>query len=155
MLALAALAGGGGPAAAVSAPAAPSGEERALLKAMNAARAAHRLPALRPSSTLARPAREHSAALERRGLLEHEGPNRAPFWKRLVAAGYPASRAMAENLAMVPGCGAATAREAVRLWLGSPGHRANLLSPRYRWVGVGAALTAPCDQVVYTADFGG
>jgi uncharacterized protein YkwD len=154
-LALALLASAGGTTAAAAAPAPPSGEERALLKAINAARSAHRLPALRPADTLARPARAHSASLARLGRLEHEGANRAPFWKRLVQAGYPSSRPMAENLAMVPGCGGATAREAVRLWLGSPGHRANLLSPRYRWVGVGAALSGPCEQVVYTADFGG
>lgn len=153
-LALALLASAGG-TAATAAPAPPSGEERALLKAMNAARSAHGLPALRSADTLVRPARAHSASLARLGRLEHEGANRAPFWKRLVQAGYPSNRPMAENLAMIPGCGAGTAREAVRLWLRSPAHRANLLSARYRWVGVGAALSRPCEQVVYTTDFGG
>ena len=53
-LALALLASAGGTAAA-AAPASPSGEEQALLKAMNAARSAHGLPALRSADTLVRP----------------------------------------------------------------------------------------------------
>jgi uncharacterized protein YkwD len=56
---------------------------------------------------------------------------------------------------MIPGCGAASAREAVRLWLQSPPHRANMLSRRYRWVGPGAAISPTCDAAIYTADFGG
>jgi uncharacterized protein YkwD len=155
----AALALTGAAASAAAAPAAPAPRprpaERALLNAMNAARTARDLPALRLSPALIRPARAHSAALAREGRLEHEGPGGAPFWQRLVEAGYPANRAMAENLALVPGCGTATAVEAVRLWLASPGHRANLLSRRYRWVGPGVAVAGGCDSAVYTADFGG
>ncbi|MDX6646749.1 MAG: hypothetical protein QOK40_2476 [Miltoncostaeaceae bacterium] len=140
---------------AVTGATAPSGVERALVSAINAARSAHHLPALRLSPALARSARAHSASLLRAGRLEHEGPGGAPFWKRLVEAGYPSRRPMAENLALVPGCGAATAATAVRMWLQSPGHRTNMLSPRYRWVGPGAALSQSCGSAVYTADFGG
>jgi uncharacterized protein YkwD len=134
---------------------ATAGEERALLAAINAARSARHLPALRLSPALGHAARAHSASLLRAGRLEHEGPGGAPFWTRLVEAGYPSQRPMAENLAMVPGCGGASARSAVQMWLQSPPHRANMLSRRYRWLGPGAAFSESCRTVIYTADFGG
>jgi uncharacterized protein YkwD len=144
-------------ATGTAAPGAPltTPVERALLGAINAARSARKLPLLRLSPALAGAARAHSVSLMQQGRLEHEGPGGAPFWTRLVEAGYPSQRPMAENLAMVPGCDAATARNAVQMWLQSPPHRANLLSRRYRWVGPGAALTEPCGTAIYTADFGG
>jgi len=129
--------------------------ERALLGAINAARRAHELPPLRLSPALTGAARAHSVSLLSQGRLEHDGPGGAPFWTRLVEAGYPSQRPMAENLAMIPGCGSATAREAVQLWLQSPPHRANMLSKRYRWMGPGAAFSTSCDAAIYTADFGG
>ena len=143
--------------AGMAAPGAPAatGDERALLSAINAARSVRKLPVLRLSPALTAAARAHSASLLQEGLLEHEGPGGAPFWTRLVEAGYPSRRPMAENLAMVPGCGAATARQAVRMWLQSPAHRANMLSRRYRWLGPGAAFSGSCDTAIYTADFGG
>ena len=45
---------------------------------------------------------------------------------------------------MVPGCGTDVAARTVRMWLKSPGHRANLLNPAFRWVGAGAASDADC-----------
>jgi uncharacterized protein YkwD len=147
--------GDGGSAVATPAPP-PAGEvERALLAEMNRARARHDRPALRTIATLARPARAHSRVLLGRGLLTHDSPDGSPFWERLVDAGFPRNRAMAENLAMVPGCDAArVARQTVGMWLGSPGHRANLLNGRYRWAGSGAAISRDCRTVVITADYG-
>jgi uncharacterized protein YkwD len=43
-----------------------------------------------------------------------------------------------EILAMRSGTGPMVA-PTVRLWLGSPGHRAAVLDPRFNWVGVGRA----------------
>jgi uncharacterized protein YkwD len=129
--------------------------ERAVVAHVNRARASHGLPPLRRGAPLARAARGHSRFLAGRGVLQHEDARGRPFWVRLVAAGYPRDRAMGENLAEVGGCGAGPARRAVGLWMGSPGHRANLLSPRYRAIGVGAAATGGCEATVLTADFGG
>jgi uncharacterized protein YkwD len=139
-----------------AAPAAPgrSPAEARLLSAMNDARAANGLPALRLSAVLSRPARTHSAALTATQSLSHDGPNGEPFWKRLVAAGYPRNHWMGENLALVSGCGDAT-RLMVRMWLQSPGHRANLLSKRFTVVGVGVASDADCAVTIATTDFGG
>jgi uncharacterized protein YkwD len=134
---------------------AASAAEAALVSAVNQARAQHGLPALRVRTSLARPARAQSVRIAATGRLEHEGPGGAPFWKRLVAAGYPANRPMAENLAMMPACGAEAAREAVRGWLASPPHRANMLSRSYRWIGTGVAGDGGCAETYLTADFGG
>jgi uncharacterized protein YkwD len=121
---------------------------------MNAVRAAHGRRALRVAGPLARPARSHSRYLLRTGLFTHDGPGGAPFHQRLVRAGFPRGRAMAENIAQAPGCGPRAARETVRMWMASPGHRANLLDPRFRWVGTGAASPGGCSSTLLTADFG-
>lgn len=128
--------------------------EAALLTAMNDARVARGRAPLRPAPTLRRPARSHSRYLVGLGTLEHEGRDGSPFWERLVAAGFPANRRLGENLAMVPGCDAAAATRTVRMWLDSPGHRANLLSRKFTWVGAGVASAADCSWTVLTADYG-
>jgi uncharacterized protein YkwD len=51
----------------------------------------------------------------------------------------------------------ATPRGAVRAWLDSPPHRANLLKRGYREVGIGIALGVPTGNdrgATYTVDFG-
>jgi hypothetical protein len=87
--------------------------------AMNRTRAARRLPPLRRSPPLARPAQAHSSRLSGLGYLAHQGAGGAPFYTRLVAAGVSPLQPMGENLAMVPGCDPEGVREAVRLWLAS------------------------------------
>lgn len=144
------------PQAAHAAAPGRSTPERALLTAVNDARAERGIPSLRPYWVLARPARSHSITLAREDRLDHDGADGRPFWSRLVAAGFPRSRWMGENLAMVPGCDLAAAREVVRLWLASPGHRENLLSRKFRYLGTGTASVDPgCRMTVFTADFGG
>jgi uncharacterized protein YkwD len=157
-IALAALAlcatAGTATSVARTAPPGRSAAEVGLLVEMNAARVANGLPRLRRSAILARPARAHSSALVAKGELDHDGPNGEPFWKRLVAAGFPRGRWMGENLALMPSCDYEPA-EVVQMWLDSPGHRANLLSRKFRVVGVGVASDADCTTTVLTTDFGG
>jgi uncharacterized protein YkwD len=142
-------------ATAGAAPALKPAVERAVMREMNAVRTAHGLAPLRTVRPLMRPARAHSTWLARTGAFQHEGPGGTPFWTRLVRAGFPRSAAMGENLAMAGRCDAAAARQVVQMWMNSPGHRANLLSPRFRLAGVGAAGTAGCDRLLVTADYGG
>jgi uncharacterized protein YkwD len=139
------------PAGSVAQPALVQG----LIEAMNRTRAARRLPPLRRSAPLVRPAQAQSSRLSGLGYLSHQGAGGAPFSTRLVAAGLSPLQPMGENLAMVPGCHPDGAREAVRLWLASPPHRANLLSRRFRLTGTGAASSPGCITTVYTADFAG
>jgi uncharacterized protein YkwD len=129
--------------------------EAALVQQMNAVRRAHGRAPLRPLATLARPARAHSAFLARSGSFQHEAADGAPFWTRLVAAGFPRQRRMAENIALVQGCTPAAMRQVVRLWMDSPGHRANLLDRRLRATGAGVVATPGCAEILVTADYGG
>lgn len=159
-------AGAGIGAAAAEQPAVPPGPtptaatgaprvESALLAEMNRVRTQRGRVALRALPSLTRAARAHSRTLLRAGVFQHDSLDGAPFWTRLVAAGFPASRRMGENLAMVSGCDRSAARETVTMWMASPGHRANLLNPRFRFVGSGAATDADCSLTILTADYGG
>lgn len=135
-------------------PAAPARIESALVTEMNRARVERGRKPLRTMPALQRPARGQSRYLLGLGVLDHDGPDGSPFWTRLIAAGFPRNRSMGENLAMVPACGPDAAVTTVRLWLHSPGHRANLLNPDFHWVGGGAASAADCSATVLTADYG-
>ncbi len=140
--------------ASSASPAPPPRIESALLSAMNRARVQRGLRPLRSIRTLRRPARGQSRYLRRIGTLDHAGADGSPFWTRLIAAGYPRRRSLGENLAMVPGCGRNVAARTVRMWLKSPGHRANLLNPAFRWTGAGVAVGSSCSVTFVTADYG-
>ena len=86
-------------------------------------------------------------------MLSHDGASGAPFWSRIVAAGFSRHRRMAENIAMVDGCGRGAARRTVRMWLNSPPHRANLLDRRLRLAGAGVACNARTGLAIVTADY--
>jgi hypothetical protein len=83
-------------------------------------------------------------------LFDHTGSNGSYFADRVSAAGYP-WRAVGENIA----AGYPTAAAVVAGWMGSPGHRAIILSAAYRHFGVGYAFGASTTYGhYYTADFG-
>jgi cysteine-rich secretory family protein len=102
--------------------------ESTLLAVMNEARAAHNLPPLRVDAALQRAARAHSKDMLLRGYFDH-----GKFTVRLQRYGVRA-RAVGENLAWTAGY--QWARRIVRMWLGSPHHRQNLLRPVFRRVGI-------------------
>ena len=132
----------------------PGQIETALVVAVNRARTANGRVPLRVVATLARPARGQSRYLVAARTLDHDSPDGSPFWTRLVAAGFPRDHLMAENLALTSGCGPDAARRTVAMWMNSRAHRTNLLNPRMRWVGAGAASSSGCATTVLTADFG-
>lgn len=82
-------------------------------------------------------ARAHSEAMRDRGFLGHSGPSGQSLRARLRAAGV-AFRSAGENLAQVQSA-PNPAGEAHAQLLESPGHRENMLDPRFRLVGVGVA----------------
>ena len=106
----------------VGAPAASAGTtESALVTKINAARAAAGLPAVSVRGDLVAAARRHSGAMAGRNALYHSS-----------LAGLCCFRSLAENV----GVGATPA--VVHLaFMGSSGHRANILNPAMRHVGVG------------------
>jgi uncharacterized protein YkwD len=136
--------------------------DSALVVQVNAFRTAHGLAPLRVSPFLAAAARAHSTQMARRGYFSHNSANGSPFSSR-ISTYYPArgyrSWTVGENLLWAsPDVGAA---RALRLWLASPPHRANLMNPRWREIGLAAvhANRAPgvygnSPTTIVTADFG-
>jgi uncharacterized protein YkwD len=115
--------------------------EAGIIRAMNQTRAAHGLPALRPSSGLARAADAHSASMRRHNTLSH-----GAFTTRVRH--YTRARRIGENLAWASQCSASTI---VQMWMNSPGHRRVMLARSFRRVGVGQRSRASACFV--TADF--
>jgi uncharacterized protein YkwD len=109
-----------------SAPAAEA--EREAVDALNDVRRAAGLPAMRVSKNLSR----SSGAYARRMLrLDFFGHGRS-----IEVAGR--FRSAGETLAWHAGWNAQPRRTVAR-WMDSPGHRAVLMSPGFRWIGMGLA----------------
>jgi uncharacterized protein YkwD len=121
------------------------GGERAVVRAINRARAAHGLRALRGARRLARAADAHTRSMLRTDSFSH-----GAFASRLRR--YTHARRIGETIAMSSRC---SASRIVRMWLNSAPHRAVLLSGTFRRVGIGrrrGSLGAGRTCVV-TADF--
>jgi uncharacterized protein YkwD len=135
---------------AVAASRAPH-SERALVRAMNRARSSRGLRPLRLDPTLRKAARAHSAEMLRYRYFAH-----GAFGRRLSSFGVRGA-VIGENLAW----GRGVYRRAgviVGEWIRSPEHRANLLRPGFRRVGVGSLTGFFAGQrnvLVVTADFAG
>jgi uncharacterized protein YkwD len=114
------------PAAEAAGPRLDSGE-RAVVRAINRARAAHGLRRMRAHRRLARAADVHSRSMLRSDYFSH-----GAFSQRVRR--YVSFRRIGETIAMRTRC---SARGFVRMWLNSPSHRAVLLSRSFRRVGVG------------------
>lgn len=103
-----------------------------LLMKVNAIRLAQGLPPVSSDAELTRAAQRHAEEIAARGELSHAGIDGARIGERLDRVGYPYVLAM-ENLAS----GTLDADDTLERWLGSPGHRVNLLSAAMRQAGVG------------------
>jgi uncharacterized protein YkwD len=127
-----------------------SQRESALVVAINAVRTVHLLPTLRVDFRLQRAARSHS-----RDMLRHHYFAHGNFGRRMNVFRVRGSL-FAENL--VWGSGLMSANAAVAEWLASPPHRANLLDPQLRRLGVATPL-GPFGgfqtATMITADFAG
>jgi uncharacterized protein YkwD len=94
-------------------------------------------------------------------FFDHVSPTGATFVQRIRQTDYLASAAswsLGENLAWGSGF-YATPRETVSSWMHSPGHRHNILDPRYREIGIGVAPGTPTDAggvpgATYATEFG-
>jgi uncharacterized protein YkwD len=125
--------------------------EASLLTVMNQARAANGLRPLRADARLERAARGHSSDMLRTDRFYH-----GAFDARIRQVGIRAPH-VGENLAWGVGT-LSRARAIVNMWLASPGHRANLLDPGYRIVGVGAirgSFAGHDGALMITTDFAG
>jgi uncharacterized protein YkwD len=110
-----------------------------LFAEINALRASHSLHALRVGPALRRAACQHDREMGRLGYFSHDSANGTDFTDRLERF-YPSGSArfwmVGENLLWSGGN--LTVRGAVRVWLRSPMHRANLLRRDWRQIGISA-----------------
>ncbi len=127
--------------------------ERAIVRAVNEQRAAYGLPNLRISRTLSRSAQRHSVDQLRHDVLNHTSSDGTSFGRRLARTGH--YRIAGEVIAFAPRGAQSRARAVVRLWMQSPGHRAQVLNPAFRLVGVGRVrgLLGRSRGTVVTVDF--
>lgn len=104
-----------------------------MLGLVNAERARHGLPALRLDAGMNRAAVVRAAELAK--SFSHTRPNGARGLTALGEAGV-SYRAAGENIA----AGQQTAQSVMDAWMGSSGHRANILSAQFDRLGVGRAV---------------
>ncbi|WGV27958.1 CAP domain-containing protein [Halotia branconii] len=106
--------------------------EEQVLKLTNQERAKNGLSALKPNAELNYAADKYAELMAERNYFSHTGPDGSQAWDRAKAVGFEA-QTMGENIA----AGQRTPEEVVKGWMDSPGHRANILNPRFTQLGVG------------------
>jgi uncharacterized protein YkwD len=136
--------------------------EAELFGQINTLRARYGLRRLRLSPGLTAAAGQHSASMAEKGYFAHESADGSSFFKRIAFyypyRGYSGWSAGENILYSTPDIDSGAA---LRLWMNSPGHRANLLSHSWREIGLGAVHSGSAPGVyngdavtIVTADFG-
>jgi uncharacterized protein YkwD len=133
-----------------------------VLKQLNLIRAQYGLVPLRLSARLTAAATQHSHEMGADGYFEHTSVDGTAFWKR-IGRWYGSNGfgfwSVGENLLWSsPDVDAA---KALDLWMHSPEHRENILTPRWREIGISAVHldSAPgtyrgLPVTIITSDFG-
>ena len=133
--------------------------EAQFLKLINNYRASKGLPALKASKSLNVASYKHSYDMGKRGYFAHNTPSPLPAgqsgplpWDRMKDAGYGYSTSKAENIA----AGQSTAEKVFNSWKNSAGHNANMLSTKFKVIGIGFAPVSGSKYGYYwTTKFGG
>lgn len=134
-----------------------------VLVGLNQIRVANGLVPLEPSKELAASARQHSRDMAENGYFGHSSSNGTPFWKRIegfyMKSQYNHYGMVGENL--LQSSEPLDAAAALAAWMASPDHRANILYPSWRDIGVSAVIVAPAagaapggGTTLITTDFG-
>ena len=124
--------------------------ESQVVSLINQQRANNGLSGLASSGALANAARNHTLDMVCNNFVSHTGSNGSSFGTRLNLAGYSYSSA-AENVA----AGYGSPADVVAGWMGSEGHRANILNAGFTHIGIGyASLSSSTYTTYWTAEFG-
>ena len=130
----------------------------ATLCLINAERRQRGLKPLRQNARLAAAGKRHARDMVSFRYFAHNSRAGRRFSSRIQRTGYPRGRRalLGENLAWGTGT-YASPRRIVRGWMQSPGHRANILQPAFREIGIaivaGTPKTGP-DGATYATEFG-
>jgi uncharacterized protein YkwD len=136
--------------------------ESGILQELNAIRREHGLVPLKLNVRLTTASVQHSRDMVARGYFKHESADGSAFWKR-VQRYYSQGRygywSVGENLLW--SSPDVDAQRALELWMESPEHKANILTAKWREIGISAvhAQAAPgtyngLEVTVITTDFG-
>jgi uncharacterized protein YkwD len=134
--------------------------EASTICLVNRQRSRHHLHRLRSNTQLWFAAKGHSQSMGSTNFFSHFGTDGTPE-SRAAAAGYVSGGGtwgIGETLGWGSG-GMATPRSIVAGWMASPVHRAVILTPRFRQIGVGVADASPAGiddgrAMIYTGEFG-
>jgi uncharacterized protein YkwD len=136
--------------------------ESGVLTQLNAIRRLHGLVPLKLSAPLGQSAAQHTREMGDDGYFQHPSADGTAFWKRIAhwygSSGYP-YWSVGENLLW--SSPNVDALGAMQLWMNSPEHRANILNPSWREIGISALhfTAAPgtyrgLEVTIITTDFG-
>lgn len=114
-----------------------SSYEKEVIRLTNLERTKRGLPALTENWQLSRVARYKSQDMIDKNYFAHNSPTYGSPFTMMQSFGLKFSSA-GENIAY----NQKTPQEVVTAWMNSEGHRANILSPSYSQIGVGAAKKA-------------
>jgi uncharacterized protein YkwD len=133
-----------------------------VLTAVNTLRALHGLGQLRESRALDRSARAHSLEMGKVGYFGHSSADGTVFWRRIRH--YYGRRSysywsVGENLLW--SSPSVSAAAAMKMWIASPEHLRNMLTARWREIGVSAVRVVRAPGIfggrrvtIITTDFG-
>jgi uncharacterized protein YkwD len=136
--------------------------EQGVLADINSLRRQHGLAPLRLSANLSAAARQHSSEMAARGYFSHDSANGSTFDKRIAryyAMGHSRYWSVGENLLW--SSPDVDAGGALNMWWNSPEHRKNMLTARWREIGVSAVHVPAApgtyggrEVTIVTTDFG-
>jgi uncharacterized protein YkwD len=133
----------------------------ATLCTLNRERARYGLKALKLNKKLSRASRRHARDMAKRNYFSHDTLGGGSFVDRIRSTGYlrgARSWMVGENLAWGSHQNSRPST-IMRLWMNSPGHRANILNGSFREIGIGVVYDAPVrgggsPAGTYATDFG-
>lgn len=120
----------------------------ALFDATNVDRSANGLPPLAWTATLGINAQQYAQHMADTGVFEHQD-----LYDLFDSPSYDAYTALAENILNTSGT-SVTGETMEKAFMASSPHRANILNPFYRYVGVGIAVS-PSGRTYVAVEFGG
>ncbi|HEY3922557.1 MAG TPA: CAP domain-containing protein [Gaiellaceae bacterium] len=133
-----------------------------VLVQLNAIRTQHGLVPLTLNAQLSTAARGHSEQMLADGYFAHNSYDGSAFWKRMADYERGASNgywSVGENLLW--SSPTVDAVQALKLWMASPEHRANILTAKWRQIGIASVHAATASGAfgnravtVITTDFG-
>lgn len=111
-------------------------QEKEVIRLVNLERKKRGLAPLKNNPQLSKVARYKSQDMISKNYFSHQSPTYGSPFKMMQSFGIRFTAA-GENIAM----GQKTPQQVMNAWMNSPGHRSNILNPRFTQIGVGLAIS--------------